>query len=95
MPTMSIGDQELERVHSLRQLGITLDRSLSGKHHITRLVITARKGLNALKMMAIGRISQLILFILYQTLVLSVINFGFGLLTLSATQLCRLEVVQN
>ena len=38
---------------------------------------------------------QRILFILYQTLVLSVIDYGFGLLTLSATQLRRLEVVQN
>ena len=95
MPTVSIGEQELERVHSLRQLGITLDRSLSGKDHITRLVTKARKGLNALKMMAIRRMPQRILFILYQTLVLSVIDYGFGLLTLSATQLRRLEVVQN
>ena len=91
MPTVSIGDQELERVHSLHQLGITL----SGKDHITRLVTKARKGLNALKMMAIRRMPQRILFILYQTLVLSVIDYGFGLLTLSATQLRRLEVVQN
>ena len=95
MPTVPIGEQELERVHSLRQLGITLDRSLSGKDHITRLVTKARKGLNALKMMAIRRMPQRILFILYQTLVLSVIDYGFGLLTLSATQLRRLEVVQN
>ena len=55
MPTVSIGEQELERVHSLRQLGITLDRSLSGKDHITSLVTKARKGLNALKMVAIRR----------------------------------------
>ena len=89
MPTMSIGDQELERVHSLRQLGITLDRSLSGKDHITRLVTKARKGLNALKMMAIRRMPQRILFILYQTLVLSVIDYGFGLLTLSVFEAIR------
>ena len=45
--------------------------------------------------MAAARMSQKILVILYQTLVLSVINYGFGLLTLSAAQLDRLEVIQN
>ena len=33
--------------------------------------------------------------ILYQTLILSVVDYGFGLLTLSKTQLQRLEVIQN
>ena len=32
---------------------------------------------------------------LYQTLVLSVIEYGFGLMTLSKSQLGRLEVIQN
>ena len=35
------------------------------------------------------------LVILYQALILSVINYGFGLLTLSAAQLKRLESIQN
>ena len=95
MPTVSISGQELDRVHDLRHLGITFDRSLSGKDHITRIVTKARKGLNALKLMAIRRMSQRILFILYQTLVLSVIDYGFGVLTLFASQLRRLDVVQN
>ena len=95
MPTVSIDGQELERVHALRHLGITFDRSLSGKDHITRVVTKARKGLNAVKLMAIHRMPQRILFILYQSLVLSVIDYGFGILTLSASQLRRLDVVQN
>ena len=95
MPTVSISEQELERVHDLRHLGITFDRSLSGKDHISRIVTKARKGLNALKLMAIRRMPQRILFILYETLVLSVIDYGFGVLTLSASQLRRLDVVQN
>ena len=95
MPTVSIDGQELERVHTLRHLGITFDRSLSGKDHITRVVTKARKGLNAVKLMAIHRMPQRILFILYQSLVLSVIDYGFGMLTLSACQLRRLDVVQN
>ena len=48
-----------------------------------------------IKMMAIRRIYQRVIFILYQTLVQSMIDFGFGLLTLFATQLRRIEVVQN
>ena len=39
--------------------------------------------------------SQNILSTLYQTLILSFINYGFGLLTLSAAQLKRLESIQN
>ena len=39
--------------------------------------------------------SQNILSTLYQTLILSFINYGFGLLTLSADQLKRLESIQN
>ena len=49
----------------------------------------------ALKTVAVARMSQRILVILYQTLILSVIEYGFGLLTLSKTQLSRLEVIQN
>ena len=45
--------------------------------------------------MAYMNVPQRILQILYQTLVLSVVDYGFGLLTLSKTQLARLEVVQN
>ena len=55
----------------------------------------ARKGLNALKVMACMNMPQRILLILYQTLVLSVVDYGFGLLTLSKSQLERLEVIQN
>ena len=45
--------------------------------------------------MAIARISQNILAMLYQTLVLSVVEYGFCLFTLSKSQLDRLEVIQN
>ena len=95
MPEVSIGGKVIKRDHSLRYLGIVFDRSLSGKDHISRVVSKARKGLNALKVMAYMNMPQRILLILYQTLVLSVVDYGFGLLTLSKTQLARLEVVQN
>ena len=78
-----------------RTIGVTFDRSLSGKDHITRVVTRARKGLTALKTMACNRMPQRILAMLYQTLVLSVIDYGLGLLTLSTSQLKRLETIQN
>ena len=55
----------------------------------------ARRALIALKTMAGARMSQRILVILFQTLVLSVTEYGFGVLALSAGQLNRLESIQN
>ena len=95
MPPVYIEGKELQRECNMKYLGITFDRTLCGNDHISRIIVKARKGLVALKTMAAARMSQKILVILYQTLVLSVINYGFGLLTLSAAQLDRLEVIQN
>ena len=95
MPVVYIDGKELKREQFLKYLGITFDRSLCGNEHITRTIVKARKGLVALKTMAIARMSQKILAMLYQTLVLSVVEYGFGLLTLSKSQLGRLEVIQN
>ena len=95
MPEVSIAGKVIKRDHSLRYLGIVFDRSLSGNEHVSRVVSKARKGLNALKVMASMNMPQRILLILYQTLVLSVVDYGFGLQTLSKTQLERLEVIQN
>ena len=95
MPTVSVEGQVLQRDASLKYLGITFDRSLSGNEHITRVVSRARKGLAAVKMMAFANMPQRILFTLFQSLVLSVIDYGFGLLTLSSSQLQRLDVIQN
>ena len=75
--------------------GITFDRSLCGSEHISRVVVKARKRLAALKTMAGARMSQKILVILYQTLILSMIDYGSGLLTLSCAQLKRLETIKN
>jgi len=95
MPEVYINGQAIKREPNLRYLGIVFDRTLSGKDHITRVISKSRKGLNAVKTMARANMPQRILAILFQTLVLSVIDYGFGLLTLSKTQLNRLEVIQN
>merc|ERR1711963_539653 len=95
MPAVFIEGKELKREQHLRYLGITLDRSQCGKEHISRVIVKAWKGLVAVKTMAMARMSQKILVILFNSLVLSVIEYGFGLLTLSTAQLKRLEVIQN
>ena len=78
MPPVFIEEKELQREKSLKYLGITFDRSLCGNSHISRTIVKARKDLVALKTMAAARISLKILIILYQALILSVINYGFG-----------------
>ena len=63
--------------------------------HVSRVISKARKGLNAVKVMASLSMPQRVLFILFQALILSVVNYGLGLLTLSKAQLDRLETIQN
>ena len=95
MPSVSIAGKELQRVHEMRYLGITFDRTLSGKDHISMIISKARKGLTALKTISYVKLPQRTLLILYQALILSVVDYGFGMLTLSRTQRERLDVIQN
>ena len=95
MPDVSITGQNIKRDQILRYLGINFDRELSGKEYVTRVISKARKGLNAIKVMASLRMPQRVLFILFQALILSVVNYGLGLLTLSNVQLDRLATIQN
>ena len=75
--------KELKRERYLKYLGITFDRSMCGNNHVTKTIMKARKGLVAIKTMAIARMSQKILAMLFQILVLSINECGIGLLTLS------------
>ena len=96
MPPVYIEGKEIQRVNTLKHLGVSFDRSLCGKEHISEVTIKARKGLIALKTMACARMSQKILVILFQALIQkSVFKYGLGLLTLSTAQLKRLETIQN
>ena len=47
-----IEGKEIQRVNTLKRLGVSFDRSLCGKEHISEITITACKGLIALKTMA-------------------------------------------
>ena len=72
-----------------------MDRTLSFKRHVDNVLTNCSKGLAAVKLMAGMGIQQKTLFILFKALVLSVIDYGLGLLTLSKSQLERLERTQN
>ena len=54
----------------LPYLGLLFDRTLTFSDHTTKTITKARKGLLAMKAVASKGISQRILLILYQTLVL-------------------------
>ncbi len=62
---------------------------------MSRINSKTRKGLNAVKVMANDGMPQRTLLLLFEMLVLSQVNYGLGLLTLSATQARRLDVIQN
>ena len=51
--------------------------------------------INLVKTMATAQMPQRVLLILFKALVLSVVDYGLGLLTLSTAQLRRLDVIQN
>ena len=53
------------------------------------------KGLSALKAMASKGIEQRHLFLLYQSVILSIIDYGLVLTTLSQPNLLKLDRVQN
>ena len=95
IPDVSISGKVIKRENSLRYLGIIFDRSLSGNDHILRDIWKSRKDLNALKMMKYANVPLRILLIIYQTLVMSIVDYGFGFLTLSKTQLASLRVTPN
>ena len=59
------------------------------------MIQKAKRGINVIKVMATFDMQQWVLFLLLQVMVLSVIDYGLGLLTLSQTQVDRLEKVQN
>ena len=82
MPAVYIEGKQLKGEQCLRYMSITFDRGLCGSQHINRIIGKSRSALVALKMMAGARMSQRILVILVKTLILSVIQHGFGILTL-------------
>ena len=90
-----INREVIERTNSLRYLGIHFDRVLTYKTQVESTKLRCKKGLSALKAMASKGIKQRHLFLLYQSVILSVTDYGLGLTALSKSNLLKLERVQN
>ena len=96
MPAVSFNGEAIERTNSLRYLiGIHFDRMLTYKTQDESTKLRFKKGLSALKAMASKGIEQRHLFLLYESVILSVIDYGLGLTTLSQSNLLKLDRVQN
>ena len=68
---------------------------LTYKTQVEATKLRCKKGLSALKAMASKGIEQRHLSLLYQSVILSVIDYGLGLTTLSQSSLLKLDRVQN
>ena len=95
MPAVSFNGEAIECTNSVRYLGIHFDRMLTYKMQVESTKLRCKKGLSALKAMASKGIEQRHLFLLYQSVILSVIDYGLGLTTLSQSNLLKLDRVQN
>ena len=82
MPPVFIEGKEQQREDTLKYVGVTFYRSLCGNEHISRTIVKTRKGFVALKTIAGARMIQRILCVLFKTLIVFVINYGYGLMTL-------------
>ena len=72
MPAVSFNEEVIERTNSLRYLGIHFDRMHKYKTQVESTKLRCKKGLSALKAMASKGIDQRNLFLLYQSVILSV-----------------------
>ena len=65
------------------------------RQYVETTALKCKKGLAALKGVAAKCIKQPSLFLLYQSVVLSVTDYGLGLTTMAQTNLLKLDRVQN
>ena len=63
--------------------------------HVYHVIMKAKKGLAAMKVMAASNCEHRHLVLLYQGLFLSVIEYALAILTLSRTQCERVDRIQN
>ena len=95
MPAVSFNGEVTERMNILRYLGIHFDRMLTFKTQVESTKLRCKKGSTALKAMASKGIEQRHLFLLYQRVILNIVEYGLGLTTLSQSNLPKLHRVQN
>src|SRR5579871_6969330 len=63
--------------------------------NVDTIIIKARRGLAVMRVMSAAKCAQRLLFLLYQGLVLSVIEYAMAILMLSPRQTERLDKIQN
>ena len=68
---------------------------LTYSKHVETTALKCKKGLSVLKAMTAKGIEQRRLFLLCQSVVLSVTDYGLGLATMVQTNLLKLDRVQN
>ena len=95
MPAVTLDGAVAERTGDLRYLGIHFHIMLTYRKHVETTALKCKKGLSVLKAVAAKGIEQCHLFLLYQSVVLSVIDYGLGLTTMAQTNLLTLDRVQN
>ena len=95
MPAVSFNGEIIERTNSLKYLGIHFDRMLTYKTQVESAKLRCKKELSTLKATASKRIEQRHLFLWYQSVILSVIDYGLGFTTLSQFNLLKFDRVQN
>ena len=95
MPTVTFDGAVVGRTSHLRYLGIQSNRMLTYRKHVDTTALKCNKGLSILKAKAGKGIKQRHLFLLNQSVVLSVIDYGLGLTTMTQTNLLKLDRVQN
>ena len=91
MSTSMVRQLTIKKEDNLHYLGVVFDLKLNHCAQISRIITKSRRGLNALKVMTRDRMSQRNLPLLFDMLVISQVDYGFGMLTLSNIQLCRHE----
>ena len=92
---VSFNGEVIERTNSLRYHGIHFDRMLTYKAQVESTNGRCKKGLSALKAMASKGIEPRPLFLMYQSMMLNVFDYGMGLTTLSQSNQRKLDRVQN
>ena len=87
MPAITVDGAVVERTNHLRHLRVHFDRMLTYRQHVETTALKCKKGLSVLQAMAAKGIEQRQLLLLYQNVVLSVIDYGLGLTAMSQTNL--------
>ena len=94
-PAVNFNGTVIDRTNQLRYLGIHFDRMLTFRQHVEATSLKCKKGISVLRAMSTKGIEQRHLFQLYQSIILSVIDYGLGLTTISSTNLQKLDRIQN